>query len=267
MSIATDSLATQSGSATLSLPGFLTRLAQRMAEQAVASSAFAITVLLLVADVGFIGLYVIHSYTPLLSDSNYSLSHERGFAETFQYIKEYWLIVTLLLVAVRARHMAYLVWAVVFAYLLYDDAFQWHESAGTWLVEALHYPSLLGLRPQDLGELTTSALAGVVLFPAIALSYWRASAVVRHTIHDLAALFALLLVFGVGFDLLQIALSPYSVLLTIADDGGEMMAMSLLVGYAAHLFLTAGREPIFLVDRVWTLVRNPRRAESRQNNG
>lgn len=84
------------------------------------------------------------------------------------------------------------------------------------------------------------------------------AAAVRHTVHDLAALFALLLVFGVGFDLLQIALSPYSVLLTIGDDGGEMMAMSLLVGYAVHLFLTAGREPMFLVDRVWTLVRNPR---------
>lgn len=44
--------------------------------------------LCLSADLVLIVLHVVHSTSGLFADSNYSIALERGFGETFQYLKE-----------------------------------------------------------------------------------------------------------------------------------------------------------------------------------
>ena len=86
--------------------------------------------LLLTADTIFIILHIIHTYTDYLGNSNFSIQKDRGYAEIFQYIKEFCIALLLLYLAIKRRNLLYLSWSALFGYVLLDDFLKIHERAG-----------------------------------------------------------------------------------------------------------------------------------------
>lgn len=190
--------------------------------------------LLLAADLAFMGLHVyrkIHGAGSMLD-----ISHDGGYAEMFQYLKEFWIALLLARAAVL-RHDRWLwLWSAVFAYVLVDDAMSFHERVGDWLAAQGVVGAALGAKAKDLGQLlffvsAASACTGAVIvlrrfMPAPPLQPHKA----------LLMLFAGLVLFGVGVDLLHSIAMPLGVRgLGVIEDGGEMMVMSLLAAYASGL--------------------------------
>lgn len=197
---------------------------------------------LLFADIAFIALHIAGkllnwTHAPLF------LHEDRGYAETLQYVKECWAAVVMLWLALRTRFLAPLVWGVFFAYLFVDDAFSVHEEWGRIFSSQLGFQAAFGLRPNDFGELLTSAVVGAVFAILMIFSYAAGRAWDRGISRDLVVLFSVLAFFGVGVDMVHIMLDGLPIAgLTIVEDGGELLAMSLVAAYASR-HLSGGEQP------------------------
>lgn len=209
--------------------------------------------LLLSADFIFVLVGSIHSYTAF-GTASFSLGHDFGHAEVYQYIKLFW-ISGLLFAIFICRHMfIYLCWTILFVFLLLDDALQVHENVGQYLSRELALNPFWGLRSQDLGELIASAIAGAVLLIPLALTHLLSKSPERAVSFRLALLFAILVFFGVGVDMLHSAAG--SILkkpLGIVEDGGEMVVVSLMCWF------------IFGVSYNYYTSRTPEMAEPRRS--
>lgn len=202
-----------------------------------------ILILLVAADLAFIALGILYECgfislfdvcNALNLDSYFSLTRDRGYAEVFQYIKEYWLIILFAFLAIKHNYKIYSGWVFLATYLLLDDALEIHENLGGIIAERLNYIYLFNFRPQDYGELTVFGIVGVVFFLWISLNYrWgnsRERKVFRHLIGILLG-FAL---FGIAIDAIHAFLDQYvfwNSTLAVVEDGGEHIVMSILVCY------------------------------------
>lgn len=192
--------------------------------------------LLIAADSVFVLIHLVHKYSPLLESKLYSLSSDGGYAEIFQYVKTFWIVLTLGLLWSRTRERAYAAWMVVFAYLLCDDALRLHERAGGFIARLLGYQDGL-IWAQDQGELTFTAAVGAVLLGSISIVYLRGTAEARNLSRDLALLLGVLVFFGVGVDMLHSLVQPEYLkrILAVIEDGGEMYAMSVICWHVLKL--------------------------------
>ncbi len=206
------------------------------------SAAFLFLTLLVCGDLAFVLLHLVNGSIPQLSNPLLSLEKDRGYSEVYQYLKFLWIIILLILVALRRASWGYVLWALVFAYLLADDALQVHERVGIAIAQDLGLTPALWLRPQDYGELAVSLAAGTLLFGPLAWAYGSGTTTFRQTSLDLALLIGLLIFFGVGVDMAHVAIGlggPFDFAAGVIEEGGEMLAVSCIAGYA---FLTATRD-------------------------
>ena len=167
----------------------------------------------------------------MFADPNYSIQLERGFGETFQYLKEGWIALILVILAVRAGNGLYTCLVAVFAFLLVDDLFAAHSRAGEILGQALQLAPVLGLRARDMGELIVIGVAVVVLAIPIAVEFVRGDAQARSFWRSMVVLLVALAAFGVLFDAVHITLlshPSWEAVLGTIEDGGEMIVMSLI---------------------------------------
>jgi hypothetical protein len=193
-------------------------------------------VLLLAADCAFFLLHVLNGWSASPNDLLW-IGTDGGYAEIFQYIKEGSIAVMLLAIAWRTRAGIYAAWALLFAYLLCDDALRIHERVGEGVVIYWGFVPTLGLSAGVWGELAISVTAGTVLVATIACCYYRSGKEGRAVSRHLFVLLALLAFFGVGVDMVHVAIKTLVQIkgLTMLEDGGEMAAMSLIVSYVALL--------------------------------
>lgn len=198
------------------------------------SAARTLLLLLLAADALFVAVHVwgslAHPDWRLLS-----IEADNGYGELFQYLKFLWLALLLARLAWRRRAVGYLAWSLLFAYLLLDDMLRLHEDLGAALAEDLGLRPWLGLRAKDLGELAVTAIAALLLLAPLSLAWLRGGAAFRALSRSLARRLLLLAGFGVLLDLLASALHPvggWRLLLGTLEDGGEMVAASLLLARA-----------------------------------
>jgi hypothetical protein len=100
--------------------------------------------------------------------------------------------------------------------------------AGYW-----HYENAFGLRGQDYGEIAVSVTVAAVFLVLIPVMYMRSSREARRASRDMALLVGVLAFFGVIVDTLHIVVGAGygEVIFGTAEDGGEMLAMSLACGY------------------------------------
>lgn len=188
---------------------------------------------LLLSDLAFIALHVV-ARTAEMTDRMYRLDHDGSYAEWFQYAKETAIVLGLAALASRIRAPLYGAWATLFAYLLLDDHLSLHERGGLLLAQALDLPAAIGLRPQDFGELGVSLAAGTLLLAAVLVAHRRAARLDRQVSSRLVVLLAVLVFFGVGVDMLHIMFEQLPMKgLTVIEDGGEMVAMSLIATFVA----------------------------------
>jgi hypothetical protein len=193
--------------------------------------------LLVAGDALFVALHVAHVTTPVLQDPRFSLDTDRGFAEVYQYLKEYWSALLLLRAGLALRAPVLVVWAVLFGYLMVDDAFMLHERAGEAIARRLPAAGALPLREQDVGEAVVAAAVGVLALAAVGLAHAWSAGPARAVSWRLLRLVGLLALFGVGVDLVHELLPPGSwhAAVTLVEDGGELVVMTAIVWFAARV--------------------------------
>lgn len=197
--------------------------------------------LFLVTDIAFIILHLLHVYFlrvyfPLYSDTlsnvDFSLEQERGYAELFQYIKEYWIAILLGILATQRRSILYLGWSLLFVYLLFDDALSIHETLGHIIADKLSLSAAFNLRARDFGELLVSAFCGLFFLILIGTAYRFSDSTSRKASKYLIKMLLALAFCGIAVDMAHMAFkSVPSFLLVILEDGGEMVVMSIIAWF------------------------------------
>ena len=199
--------------------------------------------LLFAADVLFVFLHFL-----LLADSiNHeilSLETDRGLAELYQYAKISAIVVLLLSVRMKTGWIGYSVWALLFLYLLVDDAFSVHEVLGEHIAISLSFAPALGLRDVDFGELVASGAVFVLFLAVLGWFYSSGSDDFKIASKRLFLFLLALAFFGVFVDMLHVALMRVdwrvAFLLVVVEDGGELLVMSIIAWY---VFVLNDRAP------------------------
>jgi hypothetical protein len=198
-------------------------------------------ILFLLVDFVLIALHASHTYLGVPRGNLFSIEWELGYGEVFQYIKEFWIVILLSLRSFgagmlnSAAHRLNIAWGLLFLYLLADDSLRVHETMGNILAKSLGLSVWFGEKSQDVGELSVSLIAAIVLFSGIALAYRQSSKADRQISTHLTRLILGLVLCGVVVDSLH-SLIPNSLdIWAILEDGGEMVVMSLIASYVFQL--------------------------------
>ncbi|MBD1844373.1 hypothetical protein H6F89_13425 [Cyanobacteria bacterium FACHB-63] len=180
-------------------------------------------------------------------DWYWSMTEERSFGESFQYIKELWLIFSFAaLIRIRSNWL-YLAFCLLFLYLFVDDIFQLHERLGSMIASTANFQGTLGLRAIDFGELLVSAIAGLFFVVVLGGSYWFGSKTFRRVCQRVLILISGLVFCGIALDVLHSVLKRFSwleVWLDVLEDGGEMLFMSALCWYGISLLREKETPPL-----------------------
>ena len=205
--------------------------------------------LLLATDILFIALHIIYKTTELTSNSSFSLEMDRGYPEIFQYIKEYWIALLFLFLALRKQVLIYGVWSLLFLYLLLDDYLKIHEIGGEMISEKLNFPAILNLRAVDLGELLVSISVSLFFLVLISITYRFSNSMARQVSKYIIALLFLLAFFGIVTDMVHIMTESLSIELLndfmgLVEDGGEHLVMTLIAWFVFLLFDSPSDNPI-----------------------
>jgi hypothetical protein len=194
-------------------------------------------IMLLITDAAFIILHLIYVYTPYLTRVVFSLTYPGSHSEFFQYIKELWIAVLFMILAVQYRKGMYAVLSLLFLYLLFDDSFEFHENFGAVVAEFFNFQPAVGLRGVDFGELAVSAVFGGLFLVAIAIAYLLSDGITRRVTRITLVLLAALVFFGVFLDMVEV-INPDpagSRVLRVVEEGGEMVVMSVITWFVFGL--------------------------------
>ena len=174
-------------------------------------------------------------------DPNLLLLVEWGYGELFQYAKFTGLAVASLVIALSLRSIGWLSWAAVFGYMAIDDSVDVHSGVARALRQAFGFHGageeaarVLGFRVHDLFEMGVSGTAGLILLTGIVIGWRRGDGRFRAVCRRLIGALILLVVFGVGLDVIHEfePLQPYRLLvhaMALAEDWGEMLAVTLMI--------------------------------------
>lgn len=193
--------------------------------------------LFLATDLGFIGLHLIHLYSGFAENPSFSIETDRGYAEIFQYLKEYWIALVLGFLALRKHSATYLGWSLLFFYILLDDSLQIHENLGYGLSRKLSFLPNFNLRPEDFGELIISGCVGLFFLIFIGTAYRFSDRLSRKISRYLIRMLLALALCGIVFDIMHVALN-FRILRTIIallEDGGELIVMSVIASFVFFL--------------------------------
>lgn len=165
------------------------------------------------------------------------ITTDRGLPEWFGYAMTLGLIALLVVLRRKTRQPIYAALAAIYVIVLLDDALQVHEYFGRRFVGWLDIPrGLIGLRPEDIGEVLTWSILGAAVLPMLWFSLKRSGP--RHRVNGLAILvaFAALVFCAVGVDQLYSNfhdVHPLSgMLIDLVEDGGELLAITLAFALA-----------------------------------
>ncbi|NJR52038.1 MAG: hypothetical protein HC780_23165 [Leptolyngbyaceae cyanobacterium CSU_1_3] len=191
-------------------------------------------------DFAFIVFHFLYEYTVLSKNPLLHISRDGGYAELFQYLKEFWSIALLSFLAIQTRSRSYLSWSSFFCYLLIDDSLSIHERLGDFIAEKLAFSALLKLRPVDFGELLVFGVSGLFFLTLIAIAYYLGDSFFRRASRKLIMLLLVLAFFGVAVDMLHVVFkfSRFEPLFSVLEDGGEMVVMSVMMCF---IFSLSGR--------------------------
>ena len=211
------------------------------------SSATLMACLLIWADLVFILIHCVNVLT--IKSELWDIERDRSYAEIYQYIKLFWIISLMLYLFITTKTFNFLSWAVVFSYLMIDDAFSIHEVFGRHIASYYNFSPLANIRPIDFGELAVSVMAGTFLLCLLAISYLKGSAIAKKISLDLLILVIVLACFGVLLDLAHVAIKlgvMFSAGLGVLEDGGEMVIVSITFWYVFCLALRKGNPESYL---------------------
>lgn len=201
-----------------------------------------LSIALLVTDLIFLIIHLLF-VTNQVSSPMFSIFQDLGYSEIYQYIKEIWIFIFLVLLFLTHRAKIFLAWSFLFGYFFLDDSVRIHERLGSEIAKILNFPEAFGLRPHDFGELAVSAFFGTIIFAFIWICYKQTSATRKLISKRIFKLILALVFFGILFDTIHAALDFGYYFFGFIEDGGEMIVMSLILGYVYSL-------PLFYNDRI-----------------
>lgn len=220
-----------------------TSLSPPSARRSLDDSTRRFLLLILLADLAFFALHLAQSPDGVFDEPRFRLDWDRGYAETFQYLKELWIVALLGYLALRDRSLLYAVFAGLFVYLGLDDSVRLHERVGGGILGARlpDIPTPGGvLSGYDWGQTLYALAVGLTFLLLVALLYRRSPSGNRRVARTLILLLAVLAGFGVATDILNALLpdGPWDPLLVFTEEAGEHLVMTAALGY---LFIMSGR--------------------------
>ncbi len=199
---------------------------------------------LLCLDAIFIGLHVARGFLlyagydiGLLTSDLWLLERDRGLPETFQYLKALSAAVLLWRLFRQHRNFAYSGWALAFLFVFLDDVAQLHEVLGDYLEAQLELPTVLGVDDFLYAESLLWVIIAALLTAFIGYAYVREPAT-RNLSRRLFYLFGFFFLFAGLADAVHASVDAsgsgmrHVGVATIVEEGGEMLALSLLVACA-----------------------------------
>jgi hypothetical protein len=142
--------------------------------------------------------------------------------------------IVLFIVAFRSRQPVFAAWGCIFLVMTADDSLRLHENIGRFLATSLHFPSVLHLRPNDLGELAAWGIFGLVLGTALVVAHVKSSRAARHDSWVLFGLTVFLACFAVVLDMLEIVIWSFLPqfahgVMVLGETAGELGAMTIIL--------------------------------------
>ena len=198
---------------------------------------YKLLILLVLVDVVFIFSHLINAGTDLLQDRTYTIGWEYGYAELYLHIKEFWIAVLLLMLAVRTRTTLMFVWSLIFFYVLLDDVLKIHENMGSYLQLYLSFDNFLGLLAKNLGQQLWSFIVGVPILIILGVLYTKSTRRMKSISISLFALLVLLAFFGVFLDTVHSIFRRTELegIILLIEEAGEMIVMSIITWYVFYL--------------------------------
>jgi len=193
--------------------------------------------LLIGADALFVALHLLDFQAGFSLGRNYTIWLERGYAEVFTNVKEFWIVVMFLMLLIKRVEPYKLAWGLLFLYVFVDDMLSIHNRVGGAIVNRLGLEPLLGLRAQDFGELSVYLIVGIAFLFILAIAYVKSGKEARLISRRLALLVGALAFFAVLIDMAGIIVGGN--LLALVEEAGEMIVVSLI---AVFVWRLTGRE-------------------------
>ena len=128
----------------------------------------------------------------VLQSEKFLLSSERGYAEFVQYGFALIGAAAFLLLAAQQRRYAYVIPAMILAYVFIDDAFQLHEQAGHLLAPFINLTPFPHIPSNHVAEAIYLSAAGVISLACLGAAALRADASAQRNL----AIFTILLLLG-----------------------------------------------------------------------
>lgn len=167
-------------------------------------------------------------------DREYSIWAYYGYAKLA--------IIALLMSAVyiSTRLISYLYLAIVFTYTTLDDALQLHEQAGREIVTSGILPQSGGFIDIAFGETAYFLLTGVIILSLLFFAIRSAEDSQKPQVILMVLLMLLIGFFAVFINLIEGVMTDTSrfakKLLSLMDDGGELIVSSFAVAYALSIW-------------------------------
>jgi hypothetical protein len=187
-------------------------------------------------------------------------ARDESLIEWVGYVQMGSAAILLLALAMNRKSALYFAWSLVFLVLMLDDSLRLHENVGHFLANTVHLPSVLGLRPNDLGELCSWAFFGIVLGAVLVVTHLRSSKEARHDSWVFFGLTVFLACFAVVLDMLEVEVWGLLPLIghgaiTLAETGGELVAMTFILSRVLFVARQHGFAVIPRMSRSSTLPR------------
>ena len=131
---------------------------------------------------------------------------------------------------------------------------------GVLFVALFELKGYLGLRALDWGELIYAGLAGALIFGMFLIFCIKGSKQYNDTTKDIVLLFGLFLFFGIAIDMVHSFFTEtYMVgaILSLVEDGGEMLVLSFLVWYFSFLVFHVDGKRAYLYGILFGHSKNP----------
>ena len=188
----------------------------------------------------FVVIHFLYKLTHNMECSLFCLTTDRGYAEIFQYIKYFWIIILFIYILRSTRIIQYISWILVFTFFFIDDAFQLHVRIGYYLIRNFDFNPPLHLKLWDVGEFAYFIISGLVLLALLVWAYMRGNESFKKVSLDILIFILVIVFFGVFIDIVHVAFSLYGVGLSIIEDTGEMVFSSLILWYVYMLSVNKG---------------------------
>ena len=192
--------------------------------------------ILLGIDCFFILLSLLDRFSDL-NFSNFLVQSDGLYAEKFQYLKFLGIAILSLCLAIRRKAIQFFIFMIIPLYLYWDDSKSLHENFGTkianFLYEGSHIDTLISnFRYQDIGEIVYMTSVAFALLIIFLICYKLSDEFQKSFLKKILKLFFVFGFFALIVDSIhQLSGGFIYDLITIIEDGGEMIPISFMAAY------------------------------------